>query len=501
MKRITPLFLVIALAIFAFSCKKQKQSPDQGQGQLEVNFSLNSLKNAKTDTIQETTLSAIVVTIEDLDGNVVKNSEKIDLYNMNGNYISKPLALPKGNYKLTGFLVIDWQNNVVYASPLKGSSKAYLVTIPLPVSFGIQTNAVTKLAPEVLNAASCTPEEFGYSTFTFNVAGTFDFMVGAFVYNDTIKNFKLTSSTISIYTDTVAVYSGQTSDDTSSALVSVYDSIGITNTITLPERYNYYKLIISKPGYKSYSQTFTKEELKLHFRSIDKGPLVVILDKDNLNDGLVAYYKFNGDVKDYSGNNNDGTYYGRGVYNTGYKSDASGAIDLNGSSDYVFVNNSTSLSPTKQITISAWYYSVSFYGNGANSIVCKENIISPPASLYHLAVQGDQYYGSPIFLFNVTTTQGSKAINTDGIFNYAINQWYFIVGEYDGNKTKIYVNGNLIVSASQSGDILNNENNIYIGNTEGLSRPSYDFLAGRVDEVRIYNRALTDDEILSLYQQ
>lgn len=496
--------LVFVTSIFIFSCKKQNH--EDGLGQLQVNFSLSSLKSTIVDTSSETTLSEVIVTIEDLDGKVVKSDEHIELYNMNGNYISKPLALPEGKYKLTGFLVLDWKNNVVYASPVKGSTKANLVKNPLPLSFDISKDNVTKVEPEVINAASCKPEDFGYSTFTLNIADNFDFMMGVFIYDDSIKNFKLTSSVISILSDTVGVLNSNLTPNTNGALISVYDSVGITNKITLPERFNTFTLVISKAGYKTYTKQFSKEDLKLHLRSVDKGPLVVLLDKNQISNpdittGLVAYYKFNGDVKDYSGNNNNGTYYGRELYAEGYKSDPSGSLDLNGSSDYVLINNSPSLNLTSKITVCAWYYSASFYGNGANTLVCKQNTLSPSASAYHLAVQGDLYNNNPVFIFNVSTDQYYHNITTSSVFNYSMQQWYFVAGVYDGNYIKLYVNGNLISTGQQSGNIVSSNNNVTIGSTEGLTRPQNDYLKGRIDEVRIYNRALTDNEILYLSKQ
>ncbi|HEY4784486.1 MAG TPA: LamG domain-containing protein [Bacteroidales bacterium] len=509
----TSFTAICLLCILTCSCKKQ--TGDQGQGQVEVNFSITDLKSASlsnADTLLSSTLTTVVVSIEDLNSKVVKNSEKVDLYNMNGSYISKPLSLTNGNYKLTRFLVLDWKNNVVYAAPLQGSSKAGLVENPLPLTFSIKTNTVTKLNPEVVNAAESLPEDFGYATFTFDVAKTFDFKVGTFIYNDTIKNYMLASSTISVYADTVSVFSGTLTASSNGALVTVYDSLGITNKITLPERYNKFLVKISKPGYYAYSQSYTKEELKLHLRSVDKGPLVVILEKDPLF-GLVAYYKFNGDVKDYSGNNNNGTYYGRGIYSTGYKSDTNGAIDLNGSTDYVAVNNSTLLNP-KQISICAWYYAYSFNGCGANSLVTKrKNLGSSIQYQYHLNVLSDSYGGNPSdphmrqFGFNITTDKGAYPITTTGTgnysfkyFQYQLYEWNFIVGTFDGDSIKLYVNGDLRAWGSAKGNLVQSTTNVHIGNFEGLSE-SYYFTAGRVDEVRIYNRALTNSEILSLYKQ
>ena len=505
------LDLILVASLFLFSCKKQSGTQEPEEGQVEINFSISNLKSvalANSDTVSASTLTSVIVSIEDLNGKVIKNSEKIDLYNMNGSYISKPLSLTKGNYKLTHFLVLDWQNNVVYAAPLKGSDKAYLVTNPIPMTFAIQTNSVTKVSPEVINAASCKPEDFGYATFSFNIAQTFDFLVGTFIYNDTIKNYKLTSSTIAIYTDTVSMYSGQLTNKPSSALTSIYDSLGVTNKITLPERFNSYTLVISKPGYKKFSQTFTKEELKLHLRSVNKGPLVVILEKIAFLDGLIAFYKFNGDVKDYSGNNNNGTYYGRGVYSFGYKSDTNGAIDLNGSTDYIVVKNSPSLNMANQITVCAWYYRVPFSGAGRNSILDKSDYSNWPSSIiwqYRFYVTGSEY--SSTIKSDVGLSIGLQDGTATGIgavefgYNLPNYYWYFVVCSYDGKMLKIYINGQFVGLKPCIGNLQKLDTDLYIGTNNAVHRPEYDFITAKFDDIRIYNRALSDTEILNLYQQ
>jgi hypothetical protein len=280
------LFLVLCFA--TSSCKKDAGSTSAGQVEFTLvldnpQSSLKSISDTTDTSTNSGTASAIIVTIVDASGNVVKNSEKIDLYSMSGSYITQPISLVSGSYKLTRFLVLDATNKVLYASPVTGSVKAGLVQQPLPIAFSTQTNAVTKLVPEVLVAKGSTPENFGYATFSFSVVQTFDFLVGAFIYNESLKNYQLTSATISVLrdstvNDSLKVYSGQLSAQTNSTNVTVYDSLGVTNKITLPERYSSYKLVITKAGYKTYSKSFSKAELKLHLRGADKGPLVIVLE-------------------------------------------------------------------------------------------------------------------------------------------------------------------------------------------------------------------------------
>lgn len=517
MKRFFLLSFITVLLAFTFqSCKNTPDDQTKPEGQLEFAFSVNQLKSAlksTTDSGYVQGITNVVVTIEDLQGNVVKNSEKVEIYNMNGYYISKPISLVAGGYKLSRFFVLDAKNNVVYASPMKGSTKAYLVQNPLAISFTAQKDVVTKLTPEVISSADSRPEDFGYVTFSFDISKTFDFLVGAFVYNSSSMNYEITTASISIYSDTIKVFAGQLGSTRTDSVVypTKYDTLGITNKITLPERYTTFTVTISKLGYKSYSKIFTKEELRLQYRKEDKWPLVVILEKSSLLDGLIAYYKFNGNVLDYSGNNNNGTFLGRGLFTYGKNlADSTSALNLNGSSDYVIVKNSASLNP-KQITVSAWYYTVPFYGDGANALVEKISTDSPFYQ-YNLAVTGNLYVGSTggtdwrKFAFYISTTNGKYYIwsgDANSTFvKYNLYTWYHIAGTYDGTTIKLYVNGELTSHLDVRGDLMNYSTDINIGRNPLLyDRPDYDYTAGKIDEVRIYNRALNQAEINTLYQQ
>jgi hypothetical protein len=267
--------IFLLLSFINSSCKKEEKA---GEGQVEFTLATS---DAQSSLKAASAAASVVVTIEDASGKVVKNSEKINIYSMSGSYITQPISLVSGSYKLTRFLVLDASNNVLYASPLEGSSKASLVQQPLPIAFSARTNAVTKLIPEVLNATESTPETFGYTTFSFNVVGeTFDFLVGAFIYNEGVKNYQLTDASLTISNGSTPVSSIQLKGRNASSGTTVYDSLGVTTKVTLPENYDEFTLVITKPGYKTYEKTFSKAELKLHYKSVDKGPLVVVLDPE-----------------------------------------------------------------------------------------------------------------------------------------------------------------------------------------------------------------------------
>ena len=176
-------------------------------------------------------------------------------------------------------------------------------------------------------------------------------------------------------------------------IVSPSDSLGIANNIALPAKYINYKLVISKPSYATYQQTFTKTQLKQYYiskqRTTDRRPFQFI---QYTAERLVAYYPLNGDVLDHSGNNNNGTAYGTLTPTADHNGNAAAAYYFNGMNSYIEVPDAPSLNPASAITMSAWYNPVSFVGSGNEPIIDKPyTSITPPYYQYHLGVCGNDY--------------------------------------------------------------------------------------------------------------
>jgi len=132
-------------------------------------------------------VNAVVVTIEDMSGNIILDSIEIQLLDMGqGNYISSSVQLDAGSYNLTKFLVVDADNNILYAAPLEGAPKAELVTDPLPISFTVTNNQTSSVNVQVVEADGSTPEDFGYVTFSFEVMEDIPYPTESIIryYND-----------------------------------------------------------------------------------------------------------------------------------------------------------------------------------------------------------------------------------------------------------------------------------------------------------------------------
>ena len=266
------LILLLFTGLF-YSCKESPNNPALEQSKVEFVFSSSQVKSAS-----EQGLTNVVITVEDEQGNTVLNSEKIDIYHMNGKYISEPVEMPTGTYQLTRFLVLNGDNDVVYATPVEGSDKAHLVEHPLPITFSASKDSVSEIKPEVILVADSKPEEFGYVSFSFEIADSFKILMGAAVMDSTNNNYKLTTANVEIFSGEILVYQGLLDPFNGAVDSTNYDTINSVNEIVLPELYNEFTIIVSKWGYKNYNKTFTKEELRLYYREEDKGPLIAILD-------------------------------------------------------------------------------------------------------------------------------------------------------------------------------------------------------------------------------
>jgi len=203
--------------------------------------------------------------------------------------------------------------------------------------------------------------------------------------------------------------------------------------------------------------------------------------------GLVGYWKFDEGsgttAYDSSGYNNNGTLYNNPTWTTGK---VGGALSFDGVNEYVDAGNRESFNMSNAITIAAWIYP-RYSGNNEQLIIYKGG---PGLNTTGWRV-GTKYGYIRIHYFD-----GSEQRSITNI-SYSPNQWYHIVfsGLVDGGM-KAYLNG--VVQPTTSGftnGLTTNALNLNIGR---YSLGSY-YFDGLIDEVRIYNRALSDAEIAAIY--
>lgn len=210
---------------------------------------------------------------------------------------------------------------------------------------------------------------------------------------------------------------------------------------------------------------------------------VVLPDYVNSN-GLIAYYPFNNDTKDYSGNNLDGINNGAtpttdrfGVANKAYYFD--------GVSNGILVNNNSNFSFTTNMSITAW---VNLQKIQTNPIVSKWS--SQGGYSYVLEAQSD----STVWFF---VNSGGVSNTLKGKMKLKPNQNYLVTSTYNGSNFKLYINGILDNTMAYSNPIVTGTSDIEIGKRNNISA----FYKGSIDEVKIYNRALTQQEITNIFSE
>jgi len=202
--------------------------------------------------------------------------------------------------------------------------------------------------------------------------------------------------------------------------------------------------------------------------------------------GLVGYWRFDegkGDAaKDSSKNRNDGTITGakwaKGVMGS--------ALQFNGATDYVSIGSPGSGIIGKVVSVEAWIQST---GNNVNA-----NLVfaGPESHDFGIWIQGGRFFAG---IWNSADTQYS-AISASSPTQ---GQWYHVAMTCDFNADKIvrcYINGKLDCTCAATGTaIKSGHTTIDIGGRT----PNASYFHGIIDEVRIYNRALSEEEIKRPY--
>jgi hypothetical protein len=155
--------LVLTALVVLNGCHSEEEAIQPGQ----FNFSYKPVTVAGGRTQELATPAFVSYSFTKADGTVV--SDKIDLYEFNGSFVTQPQSLNPGEYTLHQFLILDTDSQTIYASPLQDSPLADLVEHPLPLAFIVTNGAVTNVVPEVLAVGDNTPEDFGYVALGFEV--------------------------------------------------------------------------------------------------------------------------------------------------------------------------------------------------------------------------------------------------------------------------------------------------------------------------------------------
>jgi hypothetical protein len=198
--------------------------------------------------------------------------------------------------------------------------------------------------------------------------------------------------------------------------------------------------------------------------------------------GLVAAYGFNAGsgttTADSSGNALVGTLNGP-TWTTAGKYGA--ALSFDGVNDWVTVSDAAALDLTTKMTLEAWVNPSQLTGKW-RTVILKEQ---PAELVYALYAASDT--NVPM---GIVFTGGAER-KAKGTTALALNTWTHLALTYDGTTLRLYVNGTQTASLATTGTMPNSSGALRIGGNGVWS----EWFAGKIDEVRVYNKALTAAEI------
>jgi len=219
--------------------------------------------------------------------------------------------------------------------------------------------------------------------------------------------------------------------------------------------------------------------------------------------GLVAWYPFTGSAIDSSGNGNNGTVDGA-TLTTDRFGNTNSAYSFNGLNSSISVPNSNTLNPLA-LTISCWYLANELpNGSDGMTVLQKNNIENASQVSYGIIHQN--HWNNYIGLYTSTGSGNCGGTNSNLHWGtgYIIpaNIWVNVIYSIDSKgNSNVYYNGKLVDSYAGSPLISCNSisSNLRIGGPHWNGDVT--LFSGKIDDIRIYNRALNITEVQSLYNE
>ena len=212
-----------------------------------------------------------------------------------------------------------------------------------------------------------------------------------------------------------------------------------------------------------------------------------IISKPPTNLGLVGYWSMNEGTGSYagdsSGNKNTGTLTNGPTWVDGKRGKA---LNFDGSNDYVAVSGNSTFDLSRG-TIAGWFKFDDMSGG--------VDFATGGSWLDERFVLHFGYQDNGKIKFTISNGSSYNVLTSNLSPN--MEEWYHVAVTYDGTNQKIYVNGSLDNTEASAITPATTNVPLYIGRTLGLAPDNSD---GFIDEVRIYNRALSAAEIQALYK-
>lgn len=218
--------------------------------------------------------------------------------------------------------------------------------------------------------------------------------------------------------------------------------------------------------------------------------------------GLVGYWKFDeaggSTVMDYSGNDNQGTIY-KALFAAGKIGQG---VRFNGEDSYVKIDYAPSLNLKDTFTVALWFKSEE---SSSGILVSKGAYCSDPRA-WALGISTELTLPCPKMSLAVTAGHGSRCENmytTAGVTIQSVkfsDAWHHLVLKCQGTKLSYYKDGQCVGRENLIQPPCQNQQGLVLGHHWCLNEHyPQTSLEGVIDEVRLYNRALSEKEILNIY--
>jgi PKD repeat protein len=202
-------------------------------------------------------------------------------------------------------------------------------------------------------------------------------------------------------------------------------------------------------------------------------------------DGLVGAWSFDEgsgtSAKDSSPNGNAGTLGGGVAWTTAGK--YGGALSFDGVDDWVTVPDSASLDLTGPLTMTAWARPTTL--GSWRQVLLKESASGLAYALYATNDSGNQ----PSAYYSIGGADRAVVAPTA----LQAGTWTHLAATYDGSALRLYVNGTLVQSTPMSGAVAQSNGPLRIGGNSVWG----EWFSGLIDEVRVYDRALSPSEVVT----
>ncbi len=231
--------------------------------------------------------------------------------------------------------------------------------------------------------------------------------------------------------------------------------------------------------------------------TIGTGGTFTLPARGSTGSGLVAYYPFNGNANDESGNGYNGTALGGVTNSTDRFGTLNAAYSFDGVNDYIEINNNilTQINGKSALSISYWFNTTStesgaIWGHGANN----NGAVGANTGL------ASGYYNGVINSWNYT---GCCEFYSNPVSPYST--WHqatvvFDATQSNNSKIKIYIDGSLNTSfIGTPNNSTGTGTSMFIGRRNTDFSTFGDYFGGLLDDLAVWNRALTQSEITALY--